>query len=577
MPWIAPILDAFDDNPWCEGWALMKPAQSAGTEIGITFIGHLFDQDPGPTLFLCTTDTQARQFAIDRFEHMISSAAVLRGKFLRGKANRETLLVKPAIAGKLVISGSNSPNSLISEPFRYVFIDEEDRLPVFPGIGTAREIAQRRTNEYVTTSRCGIFSWAHPTKPKRGIAHVFYNLTDQREWTLCCPHCDGDIVPKWSHVVITDRDPDTAEYRCPHCGEQLTDQERWTATTAGRFVSQLDDEERERRHLVGFHYSRLCHPRVTLLELAIKFCACVSESQLRVFYTMDMGEPYEDASFVITTEGIRAKIDQRMTGRACPTDTKFITAGCDVQKGSEEIILYYTVSAWLPNGNQVLLEFGRILGWSALDALLRTFESQRGAETIRIRACGIDYGWKTRDVYSFCRQDHGGVPCIPMKHTPHVEADQAVRQKKVRDPLHPEFGLITRLELCRDHWMDRALGRLSPEADPEIGGSTILPATINEEFEGHIKSARRVEIIDRHGHSKITWEKEKGDRDDWLQCLAYGEVVAVALGLDRMHEAIPQRPKDQDREIREGVATRRERYHGRPGGYIRGRRGRRGY
>ena len=137
-------------------------------------------------------------------------------------------------------------------------------------------------------------------------------------------------------------------------------------------------------------------------------------------------------------------------------------------------------------------------------------------------------------------------------------------------------GNLARFELCRDYWMDRTLGRYSPEADPAIGGSIVLPATISPEFMAHIQAARRVEITDRHGHARITWEKEKGEPDDWLQAQVYGEVVAVGLGLDRQFEAIPQRPRDQDREIREGLIERQATSSGRPRGYVRGRRGRAG-
>jgi phage terminase large subunit GpA-like protein len=573
-PWLAPILDAFDDSPWCQGWVLMKPAQSQGSEVGITLLGYLFTYEPGPVLFVCSTGESAKAFSYDRFEYMIEHSPMLRTRFLHGRQEHETRLVKPAIGGTLAITGSNSPNPLISKPCRYVFMDEEDRLPDFPGVGAARSLAEKRVSEFQTRCRTGIFSWAHPTTPDRGVAATYYGQSDQREWTFDCPHCAEPIVPKWHHVHIIERRPETAEYRCPHCSQAITDAQRWAATKAGRFVSQLPEAQARQRRFVGFHMSRLCHPRAALFDLAQQYCACTSESQLRVFFNMVMGEPYQEAQYVLTSMAIEAKRDERLVERRAPEKTLFITAGVDPQKGADQVVLYYTVSAWTPNGNEVLLEYGRLLGWPALDSLLRTFEAPCGEKKLRIAACGIDYGWKTREVYSFCRQQHGGVPCVPLKHTPGVMPAEPSRRKDTKDPLHPEYGGLVRFEVCRDYWMDRCLGRFHAEADPEIGGSILLPATTSREFIAHIKSARRVEITDKHGHSRITWEKERYERDDWLQDLVYAEVVAVGLGLDRAHEAIPQRPPDSP-DVAGGQVARAARYQGRPG-YVRGRRGRAG-
>lgn len=575
LPWLAPILDAFDADPTKEGWVWMKPTQVGGTEIAITLIGHLFTYQPGPTLFLCTTIQQARKFSIDRFEYMIDSTPILRRRFLRSKQDGETRLLKPAVGGSLILAGSGSPNSMLSNPCRYVFLDEEDRLPEFPGLGTGREIAEKRTAEYRTRTRTGIFSWAHPTTPERGVAYTYREQSDQREWHLVCPHCAELFVPRWEHVEIPDRDSARALYRCPNCGTPISDPQRWAASQRGRFQSLLDETAARRRRFAGFHVSRLCHPRIPLADIASEYVACHSESQLRVFWNMTLGEPYLEAAYVITAEQIRNKRDPRRVDRAAPSGTAFITAGVDVQKGTETRTLYYTVQAWTPDGNEHVLEYGRLNGWEALDALLRTFAAPvPTGDPLRIAAVGIDYGWRTREVYAFCRLDHAGVPCIPMKHTPGVAPDQPARQKRTVDPLHPEYGGLARLELCRDYWMDRALGRFGPEADPTIGGSTVLPANTSEEFVAHQKAARRVEIVDRHGHSRITWERPEGERDDWLQARVMGEVVAVGLGIDRLHEQAPRRPVDQDEAIRSGIVERGARFQ--RSGWVRGRRGRGG-
>lgn len=575
LPWLQPILDAYHLEPWAEGIVVKKPAQSGGSELLVTLIGYLFATAPGPTLFIATTQDIAREFALDRFDHMIESTPELRAVFLSGKANRETILVKPAIGGKLILAGAGSPNKLISRPARYVFLDEEDRLPDFPNMGAAREIAEKRTNEFGTRVRVGIFSIAHPTTPDVGVAQTYRDHSDRREWVLACPHCRQDFVPLWEHVVIADyARPDLAVYRCPKCSEEISDAQRWAATRRGRFEAQRTEDETPPR-FVGFHYSRLCHPRVPLAELAARFVSSKNEAELRVFYNMDLGLEYQEAAVVITEDAIRAKVDERGALRRCPADTAFITVGADVQKGREDVVIYYTVVAWTRNGNAHLIAFGKLLGFAAFDALIRKFEATQAGrdEPRRVRTGAIDYGWKTRLVYQFCRQDHGGIRIVPIKHSPYVTRDDPTLIKKNRDPLHPELGALRRLELCRDHWLDRILGRFQADADPEVGGSVVLPPATTNELIAHFKANHQIEVQDRHGHLLRTWQRDKYARDDFAQAFLAAEVAAVGVGLDRLHEAERPRPAHEQRPEERGAASRVAR-KGRRRGYVRGRRGR---
>lgn len=573
FPWIEAIIDAWFLEVTKDGIVTMKPAQHGITDLFVTLAGYFADQEGGPMCFACTTADDARDFVLNRLDPMIEGSPRLSKIFLRGKANHETILSKMYAGGKVNFVGSGSPNKFISQPYRFFFMDEEDQLKDFPLLGSARSVAEKRVGEYRTRVRCGIFSWAHPTLPDRGVARSYKQESDQREWTLTCPHCGDDIVPRWKDVRVADRDPETAVYITPCCAVPLTDAQRWKATRSGRFVSQLDDKAARRRRYIGFHFSALCHPRISLFELASEYCACVSESQIKVFFNMRMGEPYTPAKFVLTEEAIRAKCGE-IAENTCPSDTVFITAGADVQKAGT---IFYTVIAWTRRGNAVVIDYGTVQGFAAMDSLSRGFTTTRpDGSVLRISAGGMDYGFETREVYSFCRQDHGGVPWIPVKHTPGVRADVQVRYKKTIDPSRPEMGEMTRLELCRDYWMDRAIGRFSPEADPGVGGSVVLPTGVSDEFINHVKANVQHEEVDEFGHPRIAWVKEKGVRDDYLQAMVFAEVVAVHKGLDKIHELAPAAPQPRQDEIAAGVVQREDRSEGRAGRYTRGRRGRAG-
>lgn len=543
LPWIRPILDVIVDEPWLQGWVLMKPAQVAGSEIGVTLTGYLADQEPNPMGFIATKQQQARKFAIERFEPMIQNSPRLGGIFLRGREAHETLDYKPFLGGALYLVGSGSPNDLISNPMAYVFLDELDRLKDFPTMGSALDIAQRRTAEFSTLGRTGIFAWAHPTSRDRGAARFYHEQSDRREWTLDCPHCKEPIVPKWEQVRIDGRDPTTARHHCPECDQRITDAQRWSASTRGRFVSQIESEaERRRKKYAGFHVSQLCHPRRTLEEVAAEWCKCTSESQLQVFWNMTLGLPYTHATFLLTDEMIAEKIgSHRLPGSAlggqaisCPPDTRFVTAGVDVQKGKTDPLLYVQVNAWSASGNDHVLWYGKLNGFRPLATLLEQFEAATPqGQAFQIHACGIDWGYKARDyVFPFCRQRYGSCTPIPMKHASHVPPSDPVKYDDTIDPDRPELGKLRRLYLCRDHWMDRQLRRLT--ADPTVGGSVVLPIGMDAEFRAHLRAAYMTEEEDKDGYPRIRWKKPDGERDDYLQAGVYSEVAAYLCGLDRM-------------------------------------------
>lgn len=587
LPWLEPILDVYLDEPERDGWLFMKPAQVGASEIMVTLILYLSDLLPGPMLYICSTAEQAKGFSTGRFGKAINDSPHLKRLWAERSTEeeRKTTIRKPYSGGYLALTGSGSESGVVSNPMRYVVLDEYDLLKDFPTLGAAPRVAEKRTAEYRTRCRTGIFGFAHPTTPDRGIAAAMDTQADRREWTFDCPNCGEPWSPKWEHVKgLGDRNPDDARLECPSCHKAISDAERWSATRKGRFVSVMAPDEAKRRRFVGFHVTKLCHPRVTLRELAVEYCECRSESDLRVFFNMSMGEPYQDASLVLTEESIVAKAEsgERRAARAVPSSCRLVTIGVDVQYPHKRPTMYVRADAWLTDGNDFVIEYLKLAGWDALEAYAATFEVELpDGSKLKPIGCGIDSGWLTDEVYSFCRRRPAALEWVPMKYDGSVKPDAPVRQKRITDPTRPELGRMLRLELCRGYWMDRQAGRFAPDSDPTIGGSVIVPGSVrrpidqSREFVAHIKANHRVSIVDENGHEKLIWNKDKGERDDWFQAGVYGEVVAVAHGLDRWHEEPPPPPAERVSEVERGL-ERDERFSGRTGRLRRGRRNRRG-
>lgn len=577
LPWLRPILDCFIDEPFRDGWLFMKAAQVAGSELAVTLVGYFAARMPGPILYICSTQDQAKKFARDRFDYMIENSSELRRKF--DVDVPKSTLVKPFNGGMVNLTGSGSEAAVVSTPFRFVVLDEYDLLKPFPQLGSAPKVAEKRTSEYKTRCRTGIFGFAHPTTPSRGIAKAIDTTADRREWAFRCPHGEHWVIPKWDHVQITDRDADSAVFVCPECHQKITDAQRFAATKKGKFISITDPAVAAKRRFVGFHVGKLSHPLTTVRELAVEWLECVTESDRRVFFNMSMGEPYEDSSLVLTEEAILAKAESAdRKERTIPENTRVVAGGVDVQEPRSNPTMYVRADAYTTDGNCVIIEYRKLRGWGALAAWIRTFEATKpDGRVMKFRGVGIDSGFMTTAVYEFCRQRAGAIECVPMKYEGRVKEDTPTITKRITDPTRPELGRMLRLELCRGYWMDRQASRWSGQSDPTIGASMVAPRSIalrtpeSNEFLSHIKANSQVEIVDDNGHPQRTWIKEQSQRDDWFQAGVYAEVIAVAHGLDRWHGEAPGKP-ERPSDVEAGLIEPEARFHGRPRRSIAGRR-----
>ena len=544
VPWIAPALCVLDDEPTKKGIIVKKYAQACFSDIFVTLFGYWHVYAPGPKMFITSTIAQAKKFGTERFDYMIRNSPDLSRVFRMRKRDGKTKHLFPCDGGPLMLGGAGSANQFISNPARHAGIDEYDEVGEIPDHGDPFSTLEMRLNEYGTRVRTALLAWAHPSRPDRGIAKLYDDLSDRRSWQIRCPHCDHQFKPAWNHVVIDTfrgsivRDPSSATYYCPSCEEAIDDAQRWAASMAGEFVTELEPEVAARRRYVGLSVSRLCHPRVPLVDMAQSFCDAVTEPQVRVIVNKQMGEPYTSASTVVTREMIEEKCLAGLRPDIVPEDTLFITAGFDVQSPKHSPTFYWCIVAWTRSGAAILLEYQRAQGFAAVQHRLTTFNARRGdaaGELLRISGAGMDYGYMTQEVYAFCAERHGGVPVLPMKHEPRVTEAQRTRRRDVEDKLRPAGSIVT-LQLCRHYWMDRSLGRFAQRLDAGHGGGVALPPTVDHTFMQHILSNKRFETVDEHGHPQVEWIKPDGSADDFAQAFLMAEVIAVGLGLDELHK-----------------------------------------
>lgn len=565
FPWQRQIMDLHATEPHKRGWFEMKGAQLGGSDSVVSLIGSTVEQDPGPMLYLISTDELARRFGLHRFDYMIQTTPSLVERFLLGRKHNETILVKEFVGGLLVIAGSQSANKLMSDPFRYVFLDEVDRLPPeFKGVGTPLELAEARTFSFGRSLICG---WSTPTVDHFGIAAYWDALSDQRRFMVECPHCGKLDWLKFSQVKWDEGAPETALYECEHCKKRMTDAQRAQAVKlTGRYVSTLPAPEAKRRRYAGFHISHLYNTLKPLSDAAAMWEECTSEGARQVFYNTVLGEPYTPSTRPLTMEMIDARALHEPEHGA-PDDTMFVTMGVDVQHGEW---FYVDISAWTTGRIKWLLAYPRLQGWDRLAGLLRTFRTQAGDRELGIRLACLDCGYDTSAVFTFCKEigTNLAVPSV-YATTPHGEF---WKKRKI------ESARIMRYDMDRFYWMDRALARFA-------GDGVVLPSALSDEYRAHILANVQVATQGRFNEIKQVWVMPQGEHDDYLQAAVHAEFAAMMLGLDAMKQkaaefqgrrkkAYDEAMGDPDRKpfIRDKWKQRRDRFVRRPGG--KGLRGR---
>ena len=516
-PWLPEIADTPTREPHLSGFIHKKAGQTGGSENGVNMTGWALCTRPRPMLYLTTTDDQAREFSRDRFDYMMESAPVLKTRRIRGWRG-DSIHVKRFIGAKLAIWGSGSPSKMMSEPYGIVELDELDRLPNFPGIGSAWALAGIRTRTFRPS---WIWAWSTPTLEDALTESLWTTITDQRRFHVGCSKCAAVQWLKWGQVRIDNRDPETARYACESCGEFWTDGERARSVFGGFYKSTIDPAEAKRKRFAGYHISRLYDPYMPLSELARAYVNCASEHDLQVFHNSDLGEAYTPSAAVLTDEDFASRIG-RMAEEPAPDATLFITAGVDVQ---HQIACYFDISGWTKGAEKVLLLYGIVRGWERLREALRAAEFPTAdGRTLKVKLAAIDAGYESSQVYHFCQAMGGNV--IPTRYAT-VQYGQQWRAVNVETANN-----ITLYLLERTYWMDRALGRFGGKE--ELAG-VVLPGGISDEYKAHILANRRIETIDRRsGYRKALWELPRGMHDDYLQAAVNAEFAAHLCGLDRL-------------------------------------------
>jgi phage terminase large subunit GpA-like protein len=420
-PYLQGVMDAFTD-PYVEEITVMAASQVGKTEGMFNMLGYLIDQDPGPTLVVLPRENDAKSVSYNRVLPMIHGSPVLRNR-MPVNADDITKLEYRFDRMILFFAGSNSPADLASRPIRYLFLDEIDKYPRFSG----READPIK----LATERQKTF-WNKKTvkvsTPTTRDGYIFreFEKSDQRRFFVPCPHCGGYQIlvfgqikwPEHERSAEKIRNERLAWYECEHCKKRIDDYQKQQMLSHGKWVPKDCDineqgeiwgEKIKSKHR-GFWINSLYSPWLNWSDIATEFLKSKDFIELLMnFVNSWLAEVWEEKIEETTVDRVRAHACEYTEG-IVPDEAVVLTAGIDVQKDH----FYYVIRGWGYEEQSWLVRSGSLEYWDDLVEVLFKTEYRKfsGEETLPVYMTCVDSGFRTDEVYHFCRKWHDRAKAI---------------------------------------------------------------------------------------------------------------------------------------------------------------------
>lgn len=460
-PYLVGIMDAISE-PGVEQVVFLKPVQVGYSECVRNILGHVIDNDPGPTLLVMPTQQSAEELVEERIRPLLSETPRLRQYVSSDRSDNRVNHTK-LLSMSIFIGWAGSPQALASRPIRYVIFDEVDKYPAFAGKESDPiSLGLKRLTTYGSRSRALIGST--PTTRTGPIWAAWENCTQRRYFHVPCPECGHEQALRWQQVRWPDRRDDesrpahaerieadqSARYHCEACDAAWTDPQKIVATRSGRWVSDGGSNRR-----VGFHLNSIYSPWVSISKLAGEFLRSHGNPALLMdFANSRLAEPFEEQTSHSNPTVFEEKAKLGGPPMVCPAWAvgAFLTA--DVQKDHA----WYVIRAWGPGGRSQLIRYGIVSTLAELPVLAfqGTFATSNG-EAAACQFMAIDARYRQDEVYALAARD-------PARILPVVGSDRLAGMP-VQTSAVKGYGGVVKRTVNPNHWKDVLQGLIHSD-DP---------------------------------------------------------------------------------------------------------------
>lgn len=366
LVWQREILDALAD-PTVDWIVILKAAQMGVSELVRCAVGRWALLDPGDVLWVVTTEQAARK-AMKKLQAMFRSTPALR-PLLSSRRTDKTLLELILTNGmRIVIGWAGSAQSLASDPFRYVILDEVAKYRwSVQGEGSPVDLAKERTKTYGRRAKIVLLS--SPKDENDLIVTHHAEVADRRVFAIPCPACGSLQAVDWSAVRWPGGEPATAPTdpmaRVRLADQLEADQSAWVACGAcvdGKLLPHraafderaawVQEEKAPRSRRVAFHVPEFFHWETSLSDLVAKWLRCTTPRALQGFHNGSLGQPYKNERGSLSAAIFRGRAGHK--AKIVPTWATTVLSTADTQLRG----WWYMVRAWGPDRRSRLLDWG---------------------------------------------------------------------------------------------------------------------------------------------------------------------------------------------------------------------------
>lgn len=544
---------------WC--------AQSAKTEVGVNFVGHMIDVDPSGMLIALPSIDEAQKFAKLKLQPAIDATPALKHKVKEVKSRDEsgsTASFKRFRGGFVQITHTGSSKGLQSITVKRLWGDEISEYPHDAG-GRGDPIEQMRQRSSTFVLLGAKHLWTSTPKVK-GDCRIsdFYEASDQRRLYWKCPHCGDWFLFRFEHLKWDRENKPFGAYIETPCCHAVVEHWRkrdmlatcvWIKTfpasddgdfSPGDVVEAGEIETYKARKSYGrqpgFHLWRGQSAFSDWDSIVEKFLeAKDSTTKLKTFTQQVLAEAFEEAGEAPDYLKLMARREDRERD-FMPDGVLALTGMCDVQNNRLEWGVYgwgEKMSCWLVDGGMIPGDPEDDATWSALAEVTTRLYTDQYGRSWPIEAFGVDSGFKSHIVYNFVRRrpnvyatDGRDGATRPFVGTPR-KVDINWRGKIVRGgamlwPLGT-YPLKSALYASLQKTID------GPDATTGIwpAGSIRFPKDCDEAFFLQITAEYLKTVETREGITRRVWVKRPGQANEQLDIWVGARAMASQIGLDR--------------------------------------------
>jgi len=359
--------------------------------------------EPGPMLWVFPNASLAKTFSEERMQKIVRdtpATAIL----LPSDPRKVQQMKIPLARALLLLTGSNSPANLSSNPVRTAIMDEVDKLAEQSAKeANAIDLTEQRTKSYWLSRK--VWKTSTPTLPDAPIWEHYLN-GDQRRFFLKCPSCRGDMLPilsktatslpvvgceaelEWEDARLRGGDRDWGKIEsstrlvCPHCEARLAEPDKPRLLRSGEWRPTATPVNSWRR---SYHLSTLYSPDVPWGELVVQFLrAKESLEGLQGFINGALAEPW------MHQDDRPDRREQIVAEASSESGIRVVTA--DLQAAPPS---WWVCREWFKGGHSRLVEWGE---WDSFDQL----EEHRQRLGAKADLTGCDSGYEGAEVYREC-------------------------------------------------------------------------------------------------------------------------------------------------------------------------------